>query len=414
MARYMLALFTLLFGLPLVSRGQSLDQQAQNQSNVFWNQRIARCGDTTYVGYKDGNVEAFKNGQIRIQPQSLSPTDQLNGWEWRGTTALTATATRLWSVSGGGWQDWTPGAGMGTLRAAMEKRRGVWSIAPDPYGPFSDIKPFSCSQVPPERFDSGTTYVQDAQKNLACKRFMAVNNPWGDYQNAFRGIDVKTCRDDNGRTPLMRSAGDWYPHVEEVRYLLSIGADVNARDNAGETALSLAQKRLYGGSGSYGNDPHQQELAEQVVSLLRNAMSPQPTQGKTAKKKSAAQETVRGSGPEFTLWTGIKNRLTAENGEQYFESSLKNAAVPKLKGTVVGGRPTCNPKELLVAISDASNAEVSVRLQTPLRGMLQPGVQIEWEGVPSAFTKSPFLLTMETVNSKVKSPGMLQVSPCTP
>lgn len=272
---------TVLFGLPFVLLGQSLDQQAQGQSNNFWNQRITRCGDTVYIAFKAGDISAFRNGQIRIQAHPLSETDRLNGWEWRGNTALTATATRSWVLSMGGWQEWTAGAGLGTLNASLEKRQGVWRIVPDSYGPFSMIKPFNCSQVPPERFDPSSASVQDAQKEAACKQFMSAGTggnpdlPWDDQriQGWIQGLDLKTCRDANGQTPLMKAAGHMYPKADAVRYLLSMGVDVNARDKAGETALSLTQKRLYGGSGSYGNSAEQQRNAEEVIGILRSAMS---------------------------------------------------------------------------------------------------------------------------------------------
>ena len=261
------ALIVLLTTVPLALEGQNLDQEAQTQSNTFWSQRIARCGDTIYIAYKAGDIEALKNGQVKIQSRPLTETDRLNGWEWRGATVLTATATRSWSVSRGGWQDWTAGAGLGTLNASMEKRRGSWSITPDSYGPLNQTKPFSCSQVPPERFDPSAASVQDAQRDLKCQRFMAADNPWPDYQNWLRDLDVRTCKAADGRTPLMKSAA--YPHVESVRYLLAMGADVNARDNAGEVAMTKVQGRL----SMLRTDPPGWEKAQQVIGLLRNASS---------------------------------------------------------------------------------------------------------------------------------------------
>ena len=96
-------------------------------------------------------------------------------------------------------------------------------------------------------------------------------------------------------------------------------------------------------------------------------------------------------------------------GEQYFEGTLKNAAVPKLKGTVVEGKPACRSKELLVALSDATHAEVSLKLDTALTGKPEAGVEVQWEGVPSAFTLDPFMLTMDTEKAKVEN---LTTTPC--
>lgn len=73
MTRYTLPIVCV---LPLALLGQTLDQQAQTQSNNFWNQRMTRCGDSTYIAYKNGEVQAFKNGQIRVQS---APSAKLTG-----------------------------------------------------------------------------------------------------------------------------------------------------------------------------------------------------------------------------------------------------------------------------------------------------------------------------------------------
>ena len=428
---------TILFGLPLALPGQTLSQQAQIQANSFWS-RLTRCGDTAYVAFKTGEVDAFKNAQIVVQSQPLNEADRLNGWEWKGVTGFTATATRMWvpretlGVYGPlGWQPWVPGTGpagmFGIYTASVEKLHGTWRVVPNPAGPWSEMKAFDCSQIPPERFEPNSALVQQAMKARACEKFMAEatgTNPLNTYDHMAlqrwmntdpdrqgqpgSGLDPKACRDEKGNTVLMIAARYGGP-VDVIQALLGMGVDINARNYAGETALSLAQEAARRAVFNHFNP----DEPNRVISLLQNGMTP-PTPQKSPKKKGAPPPMVQGSGPEFTMWTGIKNQLIAANGGYYFESSLRNAAVPRLKGTVVGGRPTCNPKELLVAISDASNAEVNVRLQTPLNGILRLGIQIEWEGVPSAFTKSPFLLTMETPNSKFSATGIVQVSPCTP
>ena len=40
----------------------------------------------------------------------------------------------------------------------------------------------------------------------------------------------------------------------------------------------------------------------------------------------------------------------------------------------------------------------------------EPGAEIRWEGVPSAFTADPFLLTMYTETAKIQG---LKTVPCT-
>ena len=199
---------------------------------------------------------------------------------------FTATSSRMWDVSSGGWQEWKPGPGGGTdwLTLSLERRQGQWKIELESNkNPMAQgmavqyqVRPFSCSQVPPEKFDPNSAFVQNAQKELMCRRFMAGDINRQDFAGVFNGMDARTCKDKNGRTPLMKSAGAEYPDVEEVRSLLNRGVDVNARDNGGETALTLAQKHLQGGSEQL-NDEYSWKLAGQVVSLLQNAMSTQPS-----------------------------------------------------------------------------------------------------------------------------------------
>jgi len=131
----------------------------------------------------------------------------------------------------------------------------------------------------------------------------------------------------------------------------------------------------------------------------------------SAEIASEKEEEFRTKNPQLALWMGIKKQLSDTNGEQYFETSVKNAAVPKMKGTLVEARPACRPKELLVAISDATHAEVKLKLDMPLKGKPDPGTEFQWEGVPSAFTKDPFELTMDTEQDKLEG---LKADPCGP
>jgi hypothetical protein len=118
--------------------------------------------------------------------------------------------------------------------------------------------------------------------------------------------------------------------------------------------------------------------------------------------------------PQLAMWLKIKGGLASAEGPAYFENQLKNAAVPKLKGMVVEGKPACRSKELLVSVPepDQQNAPtvITLKLDAALTGKPTPG-EIQWEGVPSAFTPDPFMLTMDTEKGKIDN---LQVTPCAP
>jgi len=127
------------------------------------------------------------------------------------------------------------------------------------------------------------------------------------------------------------------------------------------------------------------------------------------------EEEFKKTNPQLALWMGIKGQLADTNGEQYFAGSLKDADVKgengarALKGTLVDAKPACKSKELVVAISNNTHAEVTLHLDAALTGKPDTGVEIQWDGQPSAFTKEPFMLTMDTEKAKISG---LNLTPC--
>ncbi len=112
----------------------------------------------------------------------------------------------------------------------------------------------------------------------------------------------------------------------------------------------------------------------------------------------------------------LKGALSDTNGDQYFSGTLKDSQVPKLKGTLVEAKPACRPKELLVALPlpDAQGpprAEITLKLDKALTGKPEINTEFQWEGVPTAFSKEPFMLTMDTETAKVEG---LKSAPCAP
>jgi hypothetical protein len=136
--------------------------------------------------------------------------------------------------------------------------------------------------------------------------------------------------------------------------------------------------------------------------------APMPPAGFALKSKAEldadSQAKFAKENPELAMWKVIKDQLTAANGQQYFESELKGTSPPKLVGKLVSTKPAVNPKELVIAISTPDQGEVTLKLETPLRGKADPGTEIKFQGVPSAFAKEPFMLTID-VDSKDKIEG---------
>jgi len=166
----------------------------------------------------------------------------------------------------------------------------------------------------------------------------------------------------------------------------------------------------------HGSAEGLEQLKQQVK------QSPLPPAGfaiKTASEIAAEkEEEFSRNNPQLALWMKIKAALADSGGEQYFEAQLKNSAVPPLRGTLVEAKPGCHPKELLVAVplpdaasgpAGAPPVEISLKLDKPLSGKPELGVEFQWQGVPTAFTASPFRLTMDTEVSTLQG---LKNTPC--
>jgi len=55
--------------------------------------------------------------------------------------------------------------------------------------------------------------------------------------------------------------------------------------------------------------------------------------------------------------------------------------------------------------------EITLKLDAALTGKVETGGEIQFNGVPSAFTKDPFMLTLDTEKAKIDG---LTITPCTP
>jgi tetratricopeptide (TPR) repeat protein len=119
------------------------------------------------------------------------------------------------------------------------------------------------------------------------------------------------------------------------------------------------------------------------------------------------EEELKKTNPQLALWLSVRKELTGPNGDQYFESSMKGAGLPTMKGTLLEAKPEKGPKELVLAIIDENTPEVVLKLDEPLTGKPKIGSSVSFDkGVPTAFTKEPFRVTIEVEKANMKGPDM--------
>lgn len=146
-------------------------------------------------------------------------------------------------------------------------------------------------------------------------------------------------------------------------------------------------------------------LDKLMTDALANTFAPKDFAIKTDQQEIGEQEEeLKKTNPQLALWIAVKKALIDTGGEEYFNASVKDAAVPPMKGKVLSMKPTTKPKEIVVAVADATTPEITIVIADggSLPGTAEPGTEIEFEAVAKAFTKVPFMMTVEVEPSKIK------------
>ena len=218
------------------------------------------------------------------------------------------------------------------------------------------------------------------------------------------GVALITCFVEN---PEKLARGLW--RVARAAAMDPAKSGMEAGDRAGiQSYLQKVYVKIHGSE-------------EGLDALKRQAAgSPDPPPGFTVRSAAdiaqARQAELERDNPQLAMWIIIKAALVEAHGEQYFAGQLKNAAVPQLWGKLMEARPACRPRELLVSVPvpDAPgppSAEIALRLEKPLSGKPEVDSELRFDAVPSAFTREPFLLTMDTSAERIKG---LRTTPCGP
>ncbi len=112
-------------------------------------------------------------------------------------------------------------------------------------------------------------------------------------------------------------------------------------------------------------------------------------------------EQLKRENPKLALWLSVKEQLTAEGGMEFFNTRVKNTAMPELRGYLIAQSPEDRPKTLVLGLSDRNTREVTLELDAPYKYPAPRGTVIDFECVPQRFTQQPFNLGFDCEQSKV-------------
>lgn len=177
----------------------------------------------------------------------------------------------------------------------------------------------------------------------------------------------------------------------------------NSLAPAGRKQIDDFLTRAY--KGYHGNT----DGLDQLKTLAKTSTTP-PPDFKIKSVKEIAEENVakeneeRAKDPLGTVWKGIKTELTGPAGETYFNEKLKDAGLPELRGKVVSASPAARPTSIVLAMSDDTTPEVTLKLaEGSMPGKAAPGTVLNFSNaIPKSFTANPFMLTMEIDKANIK------------
>ena len=137
-----------------------------------------------------------------------------------------------------------------------------------------------------------------------------------------------------------------------------------------------------------------------------------------AKEEEAKRQAAAAANPMLAFWNEIKESLTGDGGAAYWEA-MKDAGLPpkekvpegKFKGKLVSATPETKPKELTLSIGGGA-PDVTLKLDEPLPGKMEPGGDISFFGAAKDFVKDPFMVTFEVAPDDLE--GWTGKGPVTP
>jgi hypothetical protein len=150
-----------------------------------------------------------------------------------------------------------------------------------------------------------------------------------------------------------------------------------------------------------------QGLPELLAMAKTNAFPPEgftiDSTSDIALKKAQAQAAADAANPIFAFWRDLVKEPLIMMGDSYFEQNMKGALLPgdpgkakgfeKFKAKLVSMTPANKPKQLVLALEKPDVPDVTLKFEEPLAGNMEPGAILEFEGVPDAYTKEPFMVT---------------------
>jgi tetratricopeptide (TPR) repeat protein len=174
----------------------------------------------------------------------------------------------------------------------------------------------------------------------------------------------------------------------------------NAMPAAGRTAAQTFVSKAY--KSYHGSD----EGLDKLLALAKTNGAPPAgftvvDVGAINQAKIDKENAERAANPKMTLWLDVKKELTGDNGRSYFEMNMKDSEFPTMKGKIVSMTPATRPKEIVLGIEKSDVGDATLKFEAALAGKMEPGEELEFTGVPTTFSPSPFMVVFDVDKEKL-------------
>ena len=135
---------------------------------------------------------------------------------------------------------------------------------------------------------------------------------------------------------------------------------------------------------------------EEVGAKTREVVMPPETfqiESATEVGQRKADEALAQANPQLFEWVKIRRRLAGANGEAEYRK-LEGSPLLTLKGYVIRCDGGAKPNEVVVGVQDSSIEEIVLKLDSRAAKCPDIGLALEFEGLPVAFVKEPFRMTV--------------------
>ena len=196
------------------------------------------------------------------------------------------------------------------------------------------------------------------------------------------------------KEPSKQVPGIWY--LARASFLEGTGALGASQRRATRSLLEAAYTGFHGGldgldgigGQSSGSDIAQVPAAFKIETATEAA-------------QRRADEEMAATNPQLLTWVRIKRRLTGPDAQVEY-GKMTSATLPRLKGYVLGCDQAKKPTEAILGLLDSSIGEIALKFDAPLEQCAEPGMALEFEGMPISFVVDPFRLTVSVIGGSVE------------